>query len=86
MPGDFIERQDLAPQLGHLKLLPFPRPQLFEDAHLPIGFDQDLPPTLDFCRRVVRTVCERYGGDGSAVFLTGFSRGAAASPTERQGH
>jgi hypothetical protein len=38
----------------------------------------DVPATLDFCRRVVRTVCERYGGDGSAVLLTGFSRGAIA--------
>lgn len=38
----------------------------------------DVPATLDFCRRVVRTVCERYGGDGSAVLLTGFSRGSIA--------
>jgi hypothetical protein len=38
----------------------------------------DIPATLDFCRRVVRTVCESYGGDGSAVLLTGFSRGAIA--------
>jgi hypothetical protein len=38
----------------------------------------DVPATLDFCRRVVRTVCERYGGDNSAVLLTGFSRGAIA--------
>jgi hypothetical protein len=32
--------------------------------------------TVDYCRKTVRSVCEDYGGDPSAVILTGFSRGA----------
>lgn len=36
----------------------------------------DVEATLDYCRKVIRRVCEDFGGDHSAVFLCGFSRGA----------
>jgi len=35
--------------------------------------------TVDYCKAAVRQVCERYGGDPSAVVLAGFSRGAIAA-------
>ena len=38
----------------------------------------DVEATLDYARRAIRDVCERWGGDGSAVLLTGFSRGSIA--------
>ena len=38
----------------------------------------DLDATVDYCRRVVRRICEQWGGDESAVFIAGFSRGAIA--------
>jgi hypothetical protein len=34
--------------------------------------------TKDYCLQTVRNVCEQYGGDPSAVILSGFSRGAIA--------
>lgn len=34
--------------------------------------------TVAYCKRTVREVCRRYGGDTKAVILTGFSRGAIA--------
>lgn len=36
----------------------------------------DVEATCTYARQAVRMVCERYGGDPSAVVLTGFSRGA----------
>lgn len=36
----------------------------------------DVDATLDYCKQAVRLVCDQYGGDPSAVILTGFSRGA----------
>lgn len=38
----------------------------------------NIEATVDFCREAVRTVCAEFGGDASAVFLCGFSRGAIA--------
>lgn len=38
----------------------------------------DTEATVEYCKRAVRLVCERWGGDPSAVILTGFSRGAIA--------
>lgn len=38
----------------------------------------DVPATVDYCQKIVRDVCENYGGDQSAVFLAGFSRGSIA--------
>jgi hypothetical protein len=38
----------------------------------------DLEATVEYCKRSVCRVCDRYGGDPSAVILTGFSRGAIA--------
>jgi len=38
----------------------------------------DVDATLDYCKKAVRMVCDEYGGDSSAVILTGFSRGAIA--------
>jgi len=38
----------------------------------------DVEATVDYCRKAVVRVCEEYGGDPSAVILTGFSRGAIA--------
>ena len=40
--------------------------------------DHRTGPTLDYCKRCVRFVCETYGGDRDAVILAGFSRGAIA--------
>lgn len=34
--------------------------------------------TADYCLETIRHVCENYGGDPSAVFITGFSRGDIA--------
>lgn len=38
----------------------------------------DVEATADYAKRAVRRVCERFGGDPSAVILAGFSRGAIA--------
>jgi hypothetical protein len=38
----------------------------------------DVETTVAFCQEAVRTVCAEFGGDPSAVFLCGFSRGALA--------
>jgi len=38
----------------------------------------DVRATADYCKQTVRRVCHDYGGDPSAVVLTGFSRGAIA--------
>jgi hypothetical protein len=38
----------------------------------------DVEATVEYCKKTVRRVCEHYGGDLSAVILTGFSRGAIA--------
>lgn len=38
----------------------------------------DKNATTAYCRKAVRSVCEEYGGDPSAVILAGFSRGALA--------
>jgi hypothetical protein len=38
----------------------------------------DADATTAYCRKAVRMVCEQFGGDPSAVVLTGFSRGAIA--------
>ena len=35
-------------------------------------------PTVDYCKRTVAEVCERFGGDPEAVVLCGFSRGSIA--------
>ncbi|MBT4726042.1 MAG: hypothetical protein HOB29_13840 [Planctomycetaceae bacterium] len=35
-------------------------------------------PTVEYCQKTVRWVCEHYGGDLDRVLLTGFSRGAIA--------
>ncbi len=38
----------------------------------------DVEATVDYCRQSVARICTQYGGDASAVFLAGFSRGAIA--------
>ena len=38
----------------------------------------DLAATLAYAKEAVPLVCERFGGDASAVILSGFSRGAIA--------
>jgi len=38
----------------------------------------EVDATVDYAKRTVREVIERWGGDRSAVILTGFSRGAIA--------
>ncbi|HJN81537.1 MAG: hypothetical protein QF749_04230 [Verrucomicrobiota bacterium] len=35
-------------------------------------------PTLDYCKKAVPWICEKYGGDPDRVILCGFSRGAIA--------
>lgn len=39
----------------------------------------DINKTADYCVDAVRLICERYGGDGGAVFFVGFSRGEYAA-------
>lgn len=34
--------------------------------------------TIDYCTKQLKEICLNYGGDPSAVFITGFSRGAIA--------
>jgi len=36
----------------------------------------DIEATVDYCKQTIKHVCEEYGGDRSAVFIAGFSRGA----------
>ncbi len=38
----------------------------------------DVETTVTYCKRTVRYVCEKFGGDTNALFLAGFSRGAIA--------
>jgi hypothetical protein len=38
----------------------------------------NLDTTKDYCLKTIRHVCENYGGDPSAIILTGFSRGSIA--------
>jgi hypothetical protein len=38
----------------------------------------DVEKTVDYCIAAVRDACEHFGGDGGAVFVTGFSRGSYA--------
>jgi len=38
----------------------------------------DAGATRTYCRTNLRRICQQYGGDTSALFLTGFSRGAIA--------
>ncbi len=38
----------------------------------------DVEATVAYCKKTVRRLCEAYGGDPSALILTGFSRGAIA--------
>lgn len=34
--------------------------------------------TVEYCKKVVYHICEKYGGNSSALIITGFSRGAMA--------
>ncbi|MCG8508080.1 MAG: hypothetical protein MI741_02520, partial [Rhodospirillales bacterium] len=34
--------------------------------------------TVEYCKATVALICEQYGGDREAVFITGFSRGSIA--------
>ena len=34
--------------------------------------------TIDYCKRAVPKICAEFGGNGDAVFIAGFSRGAIA--------
>ena len=38
----------------------------------------DVEPTVDYCKKAVACVCEKFGGDSNRVMLVGFSRGAIA--------
>lgn len=38
----------------------------------------DVEATAEYCKRVIPEICNEYGGDPSAVFLAGFSRGSIA--------
>ncbi len=38
----------------------------------------DVKATVEYCKTVIPRICREYGGDASAVFLVGFSRGAIA--------
>ena len=55
--------------------LPFVDPMNKQNATLWWG---DVNATVDYCRKTVTHICERYGGDTTAVFLAGFSRGGIA--------
>jgi len=34
--------------------------------------------TVEYCKKVIPEICQKYGGDSSKVFLVGFSRGSIA--------
>jgi len=36
----------------------------------------DVEATVSYCKKTVKNICDDYGGDSSAVFIAGFSRGA----------
>src|SRR5688572_87359 len=55
--------------------LPFVNPA--EKRHA-LNWWGDADATAAYCVQTVKRVCEEYGGDPSAVVLTGFSRGAIA--------
>jgi len=38
----------------------------------------DVDATVDYCKKVVKEICEVYGGNKSLIVLAGFSRGAIA--------
>ena len=38
----------------------------------------DVEATAAYCKNTVKEICARYGGNSSALFLAGFSRGAIA--------
>ena len=38
----------------------------------------DVAATVDYCKETVRSICDDYGGDSSAVFIAGFARGSIA--------
>lgn len=38
----------------------------------------DPQPTVEYCKKAVPLICEKYGGDPERVLLAGFSRGAIA--------
>jgi hypothetical protein len=38
----------------------------------------DVEATVEYCKKTVPRICEKYGGDPSRVILVGFSRGAIA--------
>ena len=38
----------------------------------------DVDATVEYCKKTVVRICEEYGGDASAVFIAGFSRGSIA--------
>ncbi len=38
----------------------------------------DVNATVEYCKTVIPRICQEYGGDSSAVFLVGFSRGSIA--------
>lgn len=40
--------------------------------------EYDPRPTIDYCKKAVKWVCEEYGGDPDRLILCGFSRGAIA--------
>ncbi|MDA0841641.1 MAG: hypothetical protein O2857_28100 [Planctomycetota bacterium] len=40
--------------------------------------ERDPRPTVEYCKKAVPWICEKYGGDRSRVILCGFSRGAIA--------
>ncbi len=42
----------------------------------PPGYDAR--PTVEYCKKTVQYVCERWGGDARRVVLVGFSRGSIA--------
>jgi hypothetical protein len=39
---------------------------------------RDPRPTVEYCKKAVPWVCEKYGGDPNRIILCGFSRGAIA--------
>ncbi len=40
--------------------------------------ERDPRPTVDYCKKAVPWICEKYGGDKDRIILCGFSRGAIA--------
>jgi predicted outer membrane repeat protein len=78
--GGFPESSPLGFGLSEGKFIDLGLPYIAIDSTIQQGgWWGDVKQTITYCIRAVRQICEEYGGDPSAVILTGFSRSAVGS-------